>query len=145
MIGDYTANDIVAISIARVWLSVTNAAPVRHRGEDGGSAMRWVAVILAAVFLGNGAFMLVSPKDWFAAIPGVAETGPYNSHLVRDVGIAYGVAGLATLWGAFGGGWRCYALALAFIGAHAVLHVIETLSGHAHAAHHGPTLLNDVA
>lgn len=107
--------------------------------------MTILAFVLAAVLLSNGAFMLASPESWFQTIPGVVQTGPYNSHLVRDVGIAYGTAGFATLWGALGGGWRCYALAGLFIGAHAILHVVETAGGHAHAAHHWPTFLNDLA
>ena len=37
----------------------------------------------------NGAWMIADPAAWFATVPGVTDTGPYNEHLVRDVGAAY--------------------------------------------------------
>lgn len=47
------------------------------------------------VFLGlNGVFMLAQPASWYAAVPGVLETGPLNTHFVRDIGAAYGLVGL---------------------------------------------------
>jgi len=61
----------------------------------------------------NGLAMLVVPANWYAMVPGVVDTGPFNVHFVRDIGIAYVVAGAALVWfakaayGAVGGaGWR---------------------------------------
>jgi hypothetical protein len=40
------------------------------------------------VFLiGNGMFMLIAPEQWYYLVPGVKETGSYNQHFIRDIGI----------------------------------------------------------
>jgi hypothetical protein len=83
--------------------------------------------------------MFVDPPAWYAAVPGVPETGPLNLHFVRDIGIAYGVAGGALIWGALGGGWRITALGAAFLALHSLLHIGETLMGH-----HREVLLNEL-
>ena len=47
----------------------------------------------------NGAFMMAASEAWFAAV--AAYTGPFNVHLVQDVGAAFIVSGLslfACLW-----------------------------------------------
>ncbi len=36
-----------------------------------------------------GGFILISPADFYTSVPGVAAAGPYDAHLIRDVGIAY--------------------------------------------------------
>lgn len=94
--------------------------------------MKILTYILAAIMAGNGAYMFVDPPAWYAAVPGVPDTGPLNVHFVRDIGIAYMTAGAALAWSALGAGWRASALAAAFIGGHALLHTGETLLGHHH-------------
>jgi hypothetical protein len=94
--------------------------------------MKILTFILAAVMAGNGVYMFVDPPGWYAAVPGVPDTGPLNLHFVRDIGIAYMTAGAALVWSALGAGWRVSALAAAFIGGHALLHAGETLLGHHH-------------
>ena len=42
--------------------------------------------------------MLAVPAGWYDADPGVSETGPFNPHLVRNIGVAYLVAGAALVW-----------------------------------------------
>lgn len=101
--------------------------------------MRILAIVLGALMAANGVFMFADPPDWYAAVPGVPDTGPLNLHFVRDIGIAYGVAGAAIVWGAFGGGWRATALGAAFLALHSLLHIGETLMGH-----HHDVLLNEV-
>jgi hypothetical protein len=44
----------------------------------------WSAVLLAAALP-----MLAAPASWYAAVPGVVDSGPYNPHFVRDIGVAY--------------------------------------------------------
>jgi hypothetical protein len=95
--------------------------------------MKIFAFILAAIALGNGAYMFADPPGWYAAVPGVPDTGPLNFHFVRDIGIAYFTAGMGLAWSALGGGWRASALAAMFLGGHALLHLGETAMGH----HHG--------
>ena len=63
------------------------------RYDDGRkSALLW---ILAIGMLLNGTWMLLVPGSWFDRMPGVAATGPYNEHFVRDVGSAYLAVGVA--------------------------------------------------
>ena len=47
------------------------------------------AVVLGLAALANGVFMLVSPLDWYFAVPGVTTTGPFNQHFLRDIGIIF--------------------------------------------------------
>lgn len=65
-------------------------------------ALDRVAQLLVAlaglVALANGAFMLVSPLDWYGFVPTVRFTGPYNGHFVRDIGAAYLACGLMLGW-----------------------------------------------
>jgi hypothetical protein len=101
--------------------------------------MRILAIVLGALMAANGVFMFVDPPSWYAAVPGVPDTGPLNLHFVRDIGIAYGVAGVAIIWGPLGGGWRATALGAAFLALHSLLHIGETIMGH-----HRDVLLNEV-
>ena len=53
-------------------------------------AQRWIVVILAVLAIAdllNGIAMFFFPHAWFfALVPGVPETGPFNAHLVADGG-----------------------------------------------------------
>jgi len=102
--------------------------------------MKIVTYILAAVMAGNGVYMFIDPPGWYAAVPGVPDTGPLNLHFVRDIGIGYFTAGTALAWSALGAGWRASALAAMFIGLHSLLHIGETIGGH-----HHDVLLNEIA
>jgi hypothetical protein len=92
-----------------------------------------------AYFLGfglvaNGVVMLAIPEAWYAAMPGVTGTGPFNSHFVRDIGAAYLVAGAASLRFAKHPGSRAAAQAgAAFLTLHALVHVWDTVAGREHA------------
>lgn len=90
------------------------------------------AFILGALMAANGAFMFVGPAAWYAAVPGVPDTGPLNLHFVRDIGLAYFTAGTALVWSELGAGWRASALGAMFIALHALLHAGETFMGHHH-------------
>lgn len=94
--------------------------------------MKILTFILAAMMAGNGVVMFVDPPAWYAAVPGVPDTGPLNLHFVRDIGIAFITAGVALAWSELGAGWRASALAAVFIGGHSALHVGETILGHHH-------------
>ena len=91
--------------------------------------------LLALYALGNGAWMVVSPAGWYATIPGVTHTGPFNLHFILDIGFIY----LAT--GAMLGAallWRRHAVPMVtgsavWVALHAGLHVIEL--GHGSAGH----------
>jgi len=55
--------------------------------------VRWLMFVLGLLEVGNGAFMLLAPGVWFAVVPGVVETGPFNAHFVYDIGMAYIASG----------------------------------------------------
>jgi len=91
-----------------------------------------VLALAALASAGNGAWMLLRPQQWFIETPGAADTGPFNPHLVQDVGIAFLSVGLAYALAL----WRPAArlplllVAAAFLGGHGLLHLAEAMSGH---------------
>ncbi len=95
------------------------------------AAKRWVFRVVASLHAVLALWMLADPSGWFVAIPGVVDTGSYNHHLVRDVGIAY----LTVAGGfAFAAAWPGVAfpvllvVSIWFVG-HAVTHVADIFSG----------------
>lgn len=85
-----------------------------------------VAGVLGAMNTFNGLFMLVDGERWYISTPGVVATGPFNSHLVADVGVAFVAAGLALMarsWRARF--WPAAVTGSAFLVFHALIHVVE--------------------
>ena len=92
----------------------------------------WALNLIGAVVAGNAAWMLARPNSWFVQVPAAMEDfGPYNEHLVRDVGVAYLMVAVAILIAAYRLELRivCSSLAAAFFGLHAVTHLLETMTG----------------
>lgn len=92
----------------------------------------WILYLIGVVSGGNAAWMLVEPNSWFVQVPaGMEDFGPYNVHLVRDVGAAYMMAAVAILIAARRLDLRfaCSGLAAAFFGLHATTHLFETMTG----------------
>ena len=89
------------------------------------------------LWLGNALWMLADPAGWYAGVDGVANTGPYNPHFVRDIGMAY--LTLARL--AFAAiRWTAHAVALIgagtlFLGLHAILHIWDIAATRLPAEH----------
>jgi hypothetical protein len=92
----------------------------------------FVMVAFNTLFLSaNGLFMLIAPLPWYNLVPGVTDTGPFNQHFIRDIGIiqlfigvAFGIglwkpARRIELWGA----------ATLWLIAHALFHVWEVAVG----------------
>ena len=92
----------------------------------------FVMVAFNTLFLSaNGLFMLVAPEPWYKLVPGVTDTGPFNQHFVRDIGIIQFFLGVA-----FGiGMWKparrveLWGGATLWLIAHAVFHVWEVAVG----------------
>lgn len=95
---------------------------------------RWAGVLYALLGLGavaNGLWMLLKPEHWFAHIPGVTDTGPLNTHLVRDFGACYLLVG-ALVVGVWARGRLTRTIHLwitLFFSLHAAIHVWELLVG----------------
>jgi hypothetical protein len=91
------------------------------------------AWIVGLGLLANGLTMLGVPEAWYGLLPGVAQTGPFNPHFVRDIGAAYLVAGATLLWFAIDRGARPAAQAgAAFLGLHALIHLWDAAAGREH-------------
>ncbi len=66
--------------------------------EDSGPVLAMVILLVAfnGLFLSsNGIFMLAAPLAWYDLVPGVTDTGFFNQHFVRDIGIIQLFLGLA--------------------------------------------------
>jgi len=89
---------------------------------------RVLAILLALTMGANGLVMLVAGPWWYAAVPGVTETGPFNPHFVKDIGAAYLVVGLAFAGLAMRCSGRAEGAAMAgaaFLVLHAFVHLAE--------------------
>jgi hypothetical protein len=95
----------------------------------------WILLVLGAGSIANGLFMLLASEAWFARI--AAYTGPFNAHLVQDVGAAYATAGAASLGAALRPAWRVplAAAAALFLGIHGLIHLVEVVRGVQPVAH----------
>ncbi len=89
-------------------------------------------VIAVGIFaLLFGLFMIISPLDWYTAIPTVITTGPPNKHFIRDIGIAYASCGIILLYASINIHMRWMA-ALAgglWLSLHGILHIYEVSVG----------------
>lgn len=91
-----------------------------------------VMVIFNTLFLSvNGLFMLVAPQTWYEAVPGVTQTGFFNQHFIRDIGIIQLFLGVAFGLGLARPEWRVglWLVATLWLVAHAVFHLWEVAVG----------------
>ena len=94
---------------------------------------RVLAVILGIGLVLNALLMLAVPATWYAAVPGVTQTGPLNLHFVRDIGAAYLVAGAALCGFPATPKARPAAQAgAAFLALHALVHLWDAAAGREH-------------
>lgn len=77
---------------------------------------RTVLLGVAGYFLALAIFMWAEPLLWYNTVPGVAATGGYNAHFIRDLALTFAVSGLALIAGVrwadqrlvlFGAAWPC--------------------------------------
>jgi hypothetical protein len=79
--------------------------------------------------------MLFASSTWWVSVPGARDTGPFNPHLVEDVGAAFLVAGLTLAARAWRPAYWPAALAgSGFLAAHAAIHLVMIASGQDHHA-----------
>ena len=98
-------------------------------------ALSFVIVIMVAfnalLLAGNGLFMLVAPHVWYEFVPGVTDTGFFNQHFVRDIGIIQLFLGVAFVIGMIRPERRIglWAAATLWLIAHAIFHLWEVAVG----------------
>lgn len=79
----------------------------------------------------NGILMLAAPELWYHVVPGVTDTGFFNQHFIRDIGIIQLFLGAAFAIGMVQPE-RCiglWATATLWLSAHAALHLWEVAVG----------------
>jgi uncharacterized protein YjeT (DUF2065 family) len=92
----------------------------------------FIMVAFNSLFLSlNGLFMLIAPQVWYEFVPGVTDTGFFNQHFIRDIGIIQLFLGLAFGIGMFRPERRIglWAAATLWLIAHAVFHLWEVAVG----------------
>lgn len=79
----------------------------------------------------NGIFMLVAPLTWYEFVPGVTDTGFFNQHFVRDIGIIQLFLGVAFVLGLLWPERRIglWIPATLWLSAHALFHLWEVAVG----------------
>lgn len=90
-----------------------------------------LAAVLGLGSAANGLFMLISPANWYFAVPGVTTTGPFNQHFVRDIGIIFLLVGIAMLAGIARPAARVplWSAAALWLTGHALFHFWEVAVG----------------
>jgi len=90
-----------------------------------------LAVVLGIALGANGVFMLASPEDWYFAVPGVTDTGPFNQHFLRDIGLIFVIMGGGFLVGAARPRLRVllWAVPTIWLSGHALFHFWEVAVG----------------
>ena len=115
------------------WPVMTTSTPSGYAGWRK-PVVLWTLAVIAG---GNAIWMLIDPATWFETLPGVVHTGPFNVHLVRDVGCAYlsvGVAlALAACWPR--AAFPLLVLVALFLSLHAALHVWDIASHRLPSSH----------
>ena len=98
----------------------------------------WCLAVFGVGNLVNAVWMLADPAGWYVGLPAaVPDTGPLNTHFVRDIGSAFGVMGVALLWAAARPMLRVPMIAVVslFYLMHALVHVTDTVAGRLPASH----------
>lgn len=90
-----------------------------------------LAVTLGLGSAANGLFMLISPANWYFAVPGVTTTGPFNQHFVRDIGLIFLLVAIAMLTGVARPMARVplWSAAALWLAGHALFHFWEVAVG----------------
>ena len=94
--------------------------------------LKTILQIVGLAMIANGIWMVASAIEWFFSIPAdMPATGEPNGHLIRDVGIAYVVFGIALHWCALQLNSRRFVLLMVamFMIFHALGHAFEILFG----------------
>lgn len=94
------------------------------------------AVIAMVIFNGaflslNGVFMIIAPLTWYELVPGVTDTGFFNQHFIRDIGMIQLFLGIAFAIGLAVPERRVglWAAATVWLSGHALFHFWEVAVG----------------
>ena len=101
---------------------------------------RALYLIFGLIALFNGVWMLASPESWYTGLPAaVPDTGPFNGHFIRDLGVVFLLIAGGFAWCA----WHVdrskpvlIVITLFYVG-HAIVHLLDLLSGRLPHSHWG--------
>ncbi len=82
-----------------------------------------VLLAVGAFALVNAGYIWFATGHWYVTVPGVAATGPLNTHFARDVGLAFFSSGLALLWAGRRGDRSAALCGASWLGLHAVYRI----------------------
>lgn len=90
--------------------------------------------LFAVLALFIGLHMAIAPLHWYHSVPGVPDTGPANTHFIRDLGFAFLMGAVALGLGLYKQAQRRLLLGIALIwfGSHSIIHIFGVVSGHSH-------------
>jgi len=90
-----------------------------------------LATVLGLASAANGLFMVISPANWYFAVPGVTTTGPFNQHFIRDIGLIFLLVAIAILIGVARPASRVplWSAAALWLAGHALFHLWEVAVG----------------
>jgi len=90
-----------------------------------------LAALIGIAAGANGIFMLVSPANWYFAVPGVTTTGPFNQHFLRDIGLIFAMIAAALIVGVARPPMRVplWSAAALWLAGHAFFHFWEVAVG----------------
>ncbi|MEW9613631.1 hypothetical protein AB3G45_07330 [Shinella sp. S4-D37] len=91
-------------------------------------AMVWFNVVLAGWL---SIHMLYDPEGWYYFVPGVTDTGFFNQHFIRDIGIIQGFVAIAFVLGLSRKERRVelWSAATLWLIAHGAFHIWEVIVG----------------
>ena len=84
---------------------------------------RPIILIAGIYYAATGLFLITTPLAFYETTPGVAMMGPFNSHFIRDAGIAFLASGLGLAYGARRARSDVALFALGWPLGHAVFHI----------------------
>ena len=100
--------------------------------------LKVIYLIFSLLNLFNGAWMLLFPQSWYTDLPAdVPHAGPFNAHFVRDLGVAFLVAGVAFAWSArdIDRSYPVHIGLTIFFAGHALIHLVDIQTGHLPSTH----------
>ncbi|HJZ13437.1 MAG TPA: hypothetical protein VJ521_14880 [Acidobacteriota bacterium] len=101
-------------------------------------AGRLVYLLFGFLSIINGLWMLLFPVSWYEDLPaGVPDTGPLNVHFVRDLGVVFVLIAAGFFWCArhLQSCLKVHWMLTTFFIGHALLHLIDLLSGRLPRSH----------
>ena len=93
--------------------------------------LRLLFILFGVFSLINGLWMLIAPESWYRDLPAaVPDTGPYNGHFIRDLGLVFVLIAGGFIWCAQRPQKSrpvLFIITVFFVG-HALLHVLDLLT-----------------